>query len=95
VARDASTRLLRCATNEWFVLDHCGEASGRHGDLKENGFDHAFLLGISQVYLDIYQRPTCCHPSVTKRLKRKVQSLWPPTAQTFVLDTAATFEYWF
>ncbi len=27
---------------------------------------------------------------ITKRLKRKVQSLWPPTAQTFVLDTAAT-----
>ena len=31
----------------------------------------------------------------TKRLKRKVQSLWPLTAQTFVLDTAATFEFRF
>ena len=25
-------------------LDHCGEASGRHGDLKEIAFDRAFLL---------------------------------------------------
>jgi hypothetical protein len=56
-ALDASSRLLRCATNESFVLDHCGEASGRCDDLKEIAFDHAFLLGIPQVYLDIYQRP--------------------------------------
>jgi len=91
-ALDASTQLLRCVTNEGYVLDHCGEASDRYDDLKEIAFDHAFLLGIPQVYLDIYQRPTCCHPDVTKRLKRKVQSLclWPSTAQTFVLDTAAT-----
>jgi len=87
---DASIRLLRCATNEWFVSDHCGEASGRHGDLKEIALDHAFLARIPQIYLDVYQHPTCCHPNMTKRLKRKVQSLWPPTAQTFVQDTAAT-----
>jgi hypothetical protein len=34
--------------------------------------------------------PRAANPNVTKHLKRKLQSLWPPTAQTFVLDTAAT-----
>jgi len=36
------------------------------------------------------QDSTCCHPNVTKHWKRKVQSLWPPTAKTFVLHYAAT-----
>jgi hypothetical protein len=44
-------------TNEWLVLDHCGEASGRYDALKEIAFDHAFRLSIPRVYLDIYQRP--------------------------------------
>src|ERR1700675_1213588 len=38
-AGDASTRLLHCATNEWFVLGHCGEASSRYDDLREIAFD--------------------------------------------------------
>jgi hypothetical protein len=36
------------------------------------------------------QDSACCYPNVTKRLKQKVPSLWPPTARTLVLDTAAT-----
>jgi hypothetical protein len=39
--------------------------------------------------------PRAAIPMVNEALKRKVQSLWPLTAQTFVLDTAAAFEFRF
>jgi hypothetical protein len=39
--------------------------------------------------------PRAVIPMVNEALKRKVQSLWPLTAQTFVLDIAAAFEFRF
>jgi hypothetical protein len=37
----------------------------------------------------------CCHPYVTKRLKRKVQSLWPLTAGRLCWIPLPHFEFRF
>ena len=36
------------------------------------------------------ERPGCSNCGLGPAENRQVQNLWPPTAQTFVLDTAAT-----